>query len=287
MEECDDKCDSCSTAEECTDPKKEMELQGKAVSDGLSKVKYKIMVMSGKGGVGKTTVAVNLAITLAAKGLEVGIVDADLHGPNVPKMLGVDKMFPGAGEGKILPVTVPPRLKVISMALLLRDSDIPVIWRGPMKMTAIKQFFSDVEWGELDYLIIDLPPGTGDEPLSVVQLISDVDGSIIVTTPQEVALLDSRKTVNFAKQLETPIIGIVENMSGLVCPKCGEKIDLFKVGGGERSAKEMEVPFLGAIPIDPKIVEDSDSGKPFILSRSEASESFENIADKVREAIEK
>ncbi|MDY6965188.1 MAG: Mrp/NBP35 family ATP-binding protein [Halobacteriota archaeon] len=286
MEECDEKCESCSTAETCTDPKKETLMQDKAVLDRLSKIKNKIMVMSGKGGVGKTTVAVNLALALAAKGLTVGLMDADIHGPNVPKMLGIDKMLPSVSDGKILPVMVPPRLKVISMAFLLPDTDAPVIWRGPMKMTAIRQFLADVEWGELDYMIIDLPPGTGDEPLSVAQLIPDIDGSIIVTTPQDVALLDSRKTVNFARQLKTPIIGIVENMSGFVCPKCGEKIDLFKVGGGKRAAEDMGVPFLGAVPIDPKIVEDADSGKPFILDRSDASESFEKIADKVREVAQ-
>ena len=287
MKECDEKCETCSTEETCTDPKKEILMQDKAVSDRMSKIKHKIMVISGKGGVGKTTVAVNLAFTLAAKGLEVGLMDADIHGPNVPKMLGLDKMHPDVGDGSILPVMVPPRLKVISMAFLLPDTDSPVIWRGPMKMTAIRQFLSDVEWGNLDYLIIDLPPGTGDEPLSVVQLIKDIDGSIIVTTPQDVALLDSRKTVNFARQLKTPIIGIVENMSGLSCPKCGEKIDLFKVGGGKRSAKDMDVPFLGSVPIDPQIVEDADSGKPFILSRSDASESFEKITDKIQEFIKK
>lgn len=287
MEECDEKCDTCSTVGECTDPKKEAILQEKAVSDRMSKIKYKIMVMSGKGGVGKSTVAVNLALSLVANGLEVGLVDADIHGPNVPKMLGIEDMFPtAAGDGIILPVIVPPRLKVISMAFLLQNTDAPVIWRGPMKMTAIKQFLADVEWGDLDYLIVDLPPGTGDEPLSVAQLIPDMDGSIIVTTPQEVALLDARKSVNFARQLKTPIIGIVENMSGFTCPKCGERIDLFKVGGGEKSASEMDVPFLGSIPIDPKIVEDADMGKPFILSSSKASESFEKIAGKIREFVD-
>lgn len=287
MVEYDEKCETCSTEETCTDPEKEMLMQDKAVLDRLSKVKYKIMVMSGKGGVGKTTVAVNLALSLATKGLSVGLMDADIHGPNVPIMLGIDKEHPTVGDGTIIPVMVPPRLKVISMAFLLPDTDSPIIWRGPMKMSAIRQFLSEVEWGELDYLIIDLPPGTGDEPLSVAQLIEDIDGSIIVTTPQDVALLDSRKTVNFARQLKTPIIGIVENMSGLLCPKCGEKIDLFKVGGGERSAKDMDVPFLGAVPIDPKIVEDADSGKPFVLGRSKASESFEKIADKIREIMDK
>ena len=285
MAECDENCESCSTEDSCTDPKKEILLQNQAVSNRMSKIKHKIMVMSGKGGVGKTTVAVNLALALAAKGNEVGLVDADLHGPNVPKMLGIEKMFPEVVGKKILPVIVPPRLKIVSMAFLLQDADSPVIWRGPLKMTAIRQFLSDFEWGELDYLIIDLPPGTGDEPLSVAQLIKDIDGSIIVTTPQDVALLDSRKSVNFARQLKTPIIGIVENMSGFVCPKCGERIDLFKVGGGERSAKEMDVPFLGAVPIDPKIVEDSDSGKPFILDGSCASKAFEKIANKIRETV--
>ncbi|MDY6965261.1 MAG: Mrp/NBP35 family ATP-binding protein [Halobacteriota archaeon] len=282
MAECDENCESCSTGDTCKDPKKEIILQEKAVSKRLSKIKHKIMVMSGKGGVGKTTVAVNLALALAEKGLEVGLMDADIHGPNVPKMLGIEKMYPTVGDGKIWPVIVPPRLKIMSMAFLLQDTDSPVIWRGPMKMTAIRQFISDVEWGELDFLIVDLPPGTGDEPLSVAQLIKDIDGSIIVTTPQDVALLDSRKSVNFARQLKTPIVGIVENMSGFVCPKCGERIDLFKVGGGQRSAKEMDVPFLGAVPIDPRIVEDSDSGKPFILDGSPASEAFEKIADKIR-----
>ncbi|MDY6931789.1 MAG: Mrp/NBP35 family ATP-binding protein [Halobacteriota archaeon] len=286
MVECDDNCDTCSEAGECTDPKKRAILEEKAVSDRMSKVKHKIMVMSGKGGVGKSTVAVNLALTLAANGFEVGLVDADIHGPNVPKMLGIKETFPTATEdGTILPVIVPPRLKVISMAFLLQSPDIPVIWRGPMKMTAIKQFLADVEWGELDYLIVDLPPGTGDEPLSVAQLIPDIDGSIIVTTPQEVALLDSRKSVNFARELKTPVIGIVENMSGLICPKCGEKIDLFKVGGGKRSASEMNVPFLGFIPIDPKIVEDADMGRPFILGNSKASESFEEIAEKIQNFV--
>ena len=287
MEECDEKCETCATAKTCEDPKKEMLMMDKVVSDRMSKIKHKIMVMSGKGGVGKTTVAVNLAFALAAKGFEVGLIDADIHGPNVPKMLGIEKEHPTVGDGAILPVMVPPRLKVISMAFLVPDTDLPIIWRGPMKMSAIRQFLSDVEWGELDYLIIDLPPGTGDEPLSVSQLIGDMDGSIIVTTPQDVALLDSRKTVNFARQLGTPILGIVENMSGFKCPKCGEKIDLFKVGGGKKSAEEMGVPFLGEVPIDPKIVEDADSGKPFVLGRSDASLSFEKIADEIKKIVDK
>ena len=287
MEECDEKCETCGIQETCEDPKKEMQMQDKEVLERLSKIKHKIMVMSGKGGVGKTTVAVNLALTLAAKGSNVGLMDADIHGPNVPKMLGIENEHPTVGKETILPVMVPPRLKVMSMAFLLPDTDLPIIWRGPMKMSAIRQFIADVEWGELDYLIVDLPPGTGDEPLSVAQLIEGIDGSIIVTTPQDVALLDSRKTVNFAKQLGTPILGIVENMSGLICPKCGDKIDLFKVGGGKKAAEDMGIPFLGAVPIDPKIVEDADSGKPFVLGKSDASESFEKITDKIREIVDK
>jgi Mrp family chromosome partitioning ATPase len=267
---------------------KRVEEQQKAVDERMANVKHKIMVISGKGGVGKTTVAVNLALTFAMHGLETGLMDADIHGPNVPKMLGIENELPEVNpEGKgIYPVMVPPRVKVMSIAFMLSSRDSPVIWRGPLKMGAIRQFLSDVFWGNLDYLIADLPPGTGDEPLSVAQLIPKMDGAIIVTTPQDVALLDSRKAVNFVRQLKMPVIGIVENMSGFVCPKCGEKIDLFKVGGGERSAMEMGVPFLGRIPINQKIVEAGDSGMPFILEhKSDAAVSFEKIVENVRRFV--
>ncbi|MDI6859035.1 MAG: Mrp/NBP35 family ATP-binding protein [Methanocellales archaeon] len=266
------------------DPKKEM--QEKVLAARMAKVKHKLVIMSGKGGVGKTTVAVNLAVALANRGYDIGLMDADIHGPNVPKMLGIEDSHLDASPVGILPVTVPPRVKVMSIAFLLSNKDAPVIWRGPLKMGAIRQFISDVTWGNLDYLVVDLPPETGDEPLSVAQLIPKIDGAIIVTTPQDVALLDSRKAVNFAKQLKMPVIGIVENMSGFVCPSCGTQIDLFKVGGGEISAMELGVPFLGRIPIDPKICESGDSGVPFMLEHSSnAANSFEWIVDIIQEFV--
>ena len=201
----------------------------------LSKIKHTIIVMSGKGGVGKSTVSVNIAVGLALRGYEVGILDADIHGPNVPKMLKLEDMRLEADENGIYPAEVPPRIKVMSMAFLSQDKDTPIVWRGPMKMGALRQFIEDVYWGELDYLVVDLPPGTGDEPLTIAQLISNADGSVIVTTPQDVALLDSRKSVSFSNALELPVLGIVENMAGFVCPHCKETVNLFKIGGGEKA----------------------------------------------------
>ena len=260
--------------------------QEKRLKERMGRVKHKIMVMSGKGGVGKTTVAVNLALTLAAKGYEVGIMDADIHGPNIPKMLGIEDERPEISEAGITPIFVPPRVKVMSLAFLLQSKDTPVVWRGPLKMGAIKQFLSDVSWGDLDCLIIDLPPGTGDEPLSVAQLIPEIDGAIVVTTPQDVALLDSRKSVTFAKELNMPVIGIIENMSGFKCPKCGGEIDLFKIGGGERAAADMGVPFLGRIPIEVNIVLSGDSGIPFVLEHeSDAASAFEAIVDNMEHIV--
>ena len=253
------------------------------VLKNMERIKYKIMVMSGKGGVGKSTAVANLSFALQLHGNSVGLLDVDIHGPNIPKMLGIEEGQLSAFGGGIFPVQVPPNLKVVSMAFLLRDRDTPVIWRGPMKMAVIEQFLGDVIWGDLDYLCIDLPPGTGDEPLSIAQLIPGVTGVVIVTTPQDVALLDSRKAVNFAKELHIPVIGIVENMSGLICPHCGEMIDLFKVGGGEKAAKDLGVPFLGRIPIDPTIVQNGDAGKPFLLedSESEATKAFKQIVEQI------
>jgi ATP-binding protein involved in chromosome partitioning len=262
--------------------KTEDQERDKRVTEHLGKIRYKIMVMSGKGGVGKSTVAVNCAAVLAMEGMRVGILDADIHGPNVPKMWGADwKPLQSEGEG-IRPIEVLPNVKLISMGFLLPNPDSPVVWRGPIKHTAIKQFLGDVEWGDLDFLIVDLPPGTGDEPLSVAHLINGVDGSIIVTTPQDVALLDSRKSVNFSRLLNVPVIGIVENMSGLKCPECGHLIPLFKIGGGEKAAKDLKVPFLGRIPIDPEVVQKSDSGTPYVVSYpdSEVTNAFKAIAEK-------
>ena len=254
----------------------------------LAKIKHKIIVMSGKGGVGKSTVSVNLAMALAMRGYEVGILDADITGPNIPKMLHIeDAQIQGDQDG-LFPVDVPPHVKVMSMAFLIQDPDSPVVWRGPMKMGALRQFLADVKWGELDFLIIDLPPGTGDEPLTIAQLIPEADGAIVVTTPQDVALLDSRKSVTFAKALKLPVLGIVENMSGLICPHCGKEIDLFKIGGGENAAHEMGVPFLGRVPIDPSVVDSGDSGKPIVLTKRDslATKAFDEIADKIVAASE-
>ena len=274
-------------AEKEEEMKKRMEKEGEAVDASMEKVKHKIMVMSGKGGVGKTTVAANLAFALGMRGLDVGLMDADIHGPDIPMILGIEDKRPEISGGKISAITVTPRLKAMSIGFLIPDRDSPIIWRGPMKMNAIRQFLSDVDWGEMDYLIVDLPPGTGDEPLSVAQLIKKVDGAIIVTTPQDLALLDSRKAVNFSGVLKVPVIGIVENMSGFVCPHCGKEVNIFKYGGGERAAEDLGVPFLGRVPLDPQMVEAADSGTPFVIQeKSKVKEAFEHIVENVRAFVE-
>ncbi len=255
-------CDSCELGTACSARERE-EHERARLQERLFHIRHKIMVMSGKGGVGKSTVAVNLAAGLAVGGHQVGIIDADLHGPDVPRMLGIEgRTLTGRGD-TVEPVEVFRGFKAVSMALLAKDPDKAIIWRGPLKHSAIKRFLGNVNWGDLDFLVVDLPPGTGDEPLSVARLIKEVDGAIIVTTPQDVALLDSRKAVNFSKLMKVPVIGIVEDMSGMACPHCGESIDLFKIGGGEKAARELGVPFLGRIPIDPRVVIKSDSGQPF------------------------
>jgi Mrp family chromosome partitioning ATPase len=243
--------------------------------------------MSGKGGVGKSTVSTNLAVALSLDGFAVGILDADIHGPNIPKMLGIEsRRVEGSSQGMV-PVDVLPNLKAISMALFIGDRDNPVVWRGPLKHSAISQFLGEVAWGPLDYLVVDLPPGTGDEPLSVAHLIKDVDGSIVVTTPQDVALLDSRKAVTFSRMLQIPVIGIVENMSGLTCPHCRQEILLFKKGGGEKAASELRVPFLGGIPIDPEMVSDCDRGVPFVMAHpdSKAAAAFREITRRTTQYV--
>ncbi len=267
---------------------KEREEQELRLQSNMDKVRYKIIVMSGKGGVGKTTVAVNLAYALALSGANVGIIDTDIHGPNIAKMLGIEKEYiDGTDEGKLKPVEVRPNLKAVSMALLGLDTDRPIVWRGPLKAGVIKQFLSDVEWGELDYLIIDSPPGTGDEPLSVCQLIRKVTGSIIVTTPQDVAILDSRKAVLFSKELNIPVIGIIENMSGFICPHCGKEIDVFKRDGGLKASDELKVPFLGKVPFDIEFVESGDKGTPFVAldNSSKSLQAFNQIVKKIEEFV--
>ncbi len=259
------------------------------VKENLAKVKHKLVVMSGKGGVGKSTVAVNLAFDLARRGLKVGLLDADMHGPSVPKLLGLPNLPLSLSEnGKIVPVSVPPGIKVISIAFLLMNRDAPVIWRGPIKMGAIKQFLEEVEWGELDYLVVDLPPGTGDEPLSIAQLLPKPDGAIIVTTPQDVALLSVRKSINFAKAVGLRVIGLVENMSGLECPHCGKQIDVFGNGVAEKAAQDLSVPFLGKLPLSLEVSRSGDEGKPFVLASEDGvSRKFEEIANKIVSSVEK
>lgn len=232
-------------------------------------VKHVILVLSGKGGVGKSTVSTNLASALAAHGRQVGLLDLDIHGPNIPKMLGIENERPVVLEKSMEPVHVTGKLSVMSMAFLLPDTSSPVIWRGPMKMAVIQQFLSEVNWGALDYLIVDLPPGTGDEALSIVQLAPNVQGAVIVTTPQDVAVLDAIKAVKFIEKMDLPVIGIIENMSGMVCPHCNKTIDLFGKGGGEKAASELGIPYLGSIPLDPAMVKAGDEGRPYVLRHAD------------------
>jgi Mrp family chromosome partitioning ATPase len=258
----------------------EMAAQDERIRGQLGRIKNVFLVMSGKGGVGKSSVAINLAAALAGRGFTVGLLDVDLHGPSTVKMLGLEGE-PMAAEGEdLLPLPFSENLKVVSMASLLENRDTAVIWRGPLKISAIRQFISDVRWGDLDYLLVDSPPGTGDEPLTVAQVIPKAHG-IIVTTPQEVALLDIRKSITFCRQVGMPVFGIIENMSGLVCPHCGKTIDLFSTGGGERTAREMNVPFLGRIPLMPEIVSSSDQGRPYVLSGQDGEGAFAPIVDTI------
>ncbi len=250
--------------------------ESKELADRMGQIKHKIMILSGKGGVGKSTVAANITVALAMEGKKVGILDSDFHGPSIPTLLNLEKERPGTDGKSIIPVDFVQGIKVMSIGFLLSNQDDAVIWRGPMKMKVIKQLLTEVKWGELDYLIIDFPPGTGDEPLSVAQLIPGADGAIIVTTPQDLSLNDVRKCISFCRQVNVPVLGVLENMSGLVCPNCGTVINIFKAGGGEKMAREMGVPFLGRIPIEPQIVEASDNGKPFVYhySKTEAAKAF-------------
>jgi ATP-binding protein involved in chromosome partitioning len=266
-QEYDENCSTCSSAQlQSTSKNTPKGLPPKAKID----VSHVILVLSGKGGVGKSTVSVNLAFALANHGNNVGLLDLDFHGPNIPKMLGIEDQRPAVLAKAIEPVHVTGNLAVISMAFLLPDTSTPVVWRGPMKMGAIQQFLAEVNWGSLDYLVVDLPPGTGDEALTIAQLAPNVKGAVIVTTPQDVAVMDAVKAAKFIEKLELPVIGIIENMSGMICPHCGDIIDLFSRGGGKKAAKDLGVPYLGAIPLDPEMAKAGDEGRPFILHYAES-----------------
>jgi ATP-binding protein involved in chromosome partitioning len=280
------------SSKEPTHPRTQLYEEGvQRLNAQMAKIRHKIAVISGKGGVGKSTVTVNLAMAFATHGHvnSVGILDADITGPCIPKILGVKGQKLQGGPPGIFPATGPLGIRVVSMDFLLPSDESPVIWRGPLKMKAIQQFLSDIVWGELDFLFIDLPPGTGDEPLSVMQLLPDMDGVVIVTIPSEVSQIVVKKAVTFSRQLNIPVIGIVENMSGFVCPKCGERVDIFKAGGGEKISQDLAVPYLGKIPIDPEICRDSDKGLPFIIEHpnSAASEAFRHIVTQVEEFLKK
>jgi ATP-binding protein involved in chromosome partitioning len=282
-------CSSCSSAGkdgQRADAGKA--LQDELISSTLAHIRYKIFVMSGKGGVGKSSIAVNIAAGLALLGKKVGILDVDIHGPSVPRLLGLTGHQLEVDRGNLMkPVAYNENLCVVSMDALLKDPDQAVLWRGPMKTSAIRQFVADITWGELDYLVIDSPPGTGDEHMTVLKTIPDAL-CVVVTTPQELSLADVRKAINFLQYAKANILGVVENMSGLVCPHCSQEISLFKKGGGEALATKYGLPFLGAIPLDPATVVASDLGTPvvFLEEDSPAKRAFLSLAAQVREAAE-
>ena len=271
--------ENMNAATQKNDPQAE---QDAAVEKALGKIKHKLLVMSGKGGVGKTSTSVNLAIALANKGYRVGIMDVDLHGPDVPRMMGLKGMLDLSNNKKLEPMLRMENLKVISIESLTMSKDDAIIWRGPIKYSAIKQFIGDVEWGDLDFLVIDSPPGTGDEPLTIAQTIKDAK-AIIVTTPQEVSLADVRKSISFCKTVKMEIFGMIENMSGFVCPHCNETVDIFGSGGGERTAAAASVPFLGRVPMDPRVVSCGDEGSSIQekYADSEVAKAISNIANRV------
>jgi Mrp family chromosome partitioning ATPase len=287
-------CDDCANKASCSaagrNPcENEQERRNRQLMDRrLASIKHKLVVMSGKGGVGKSSTAVNLALALAQEGKKVGLLDVDIHGPSIPKMLGVEDVKPKAVKEQILPIMCGD-LRVMSTGFLIPQNKKAVILRGPKKNILIQQFLRDVAWGELDYLVVDCPPGTGDEPLAVLQLMETGTMAVIVTTPQDVAVLDVRKSLTFCEELKMPVLGVIENMSGFACPHCGKMVDIFKAGGGQVMAEEMKVPFLGKIPVDPELVISGDEGKPYVVSHPETATSkaicgiARNLIDKVED----
>ncbi len=259
--------------------------QDKMIEDCLAKIDRKILVMSGKGGVGKSSVAAYIALLLSQKGYKVGLLDVDLHGPSIPRLLNVQGTLDMPDQKTIRPYKSSDNLGIVSMEMLIGDKDAAVIWRGPIKIGAIRQFVSDIEWGELDFLIVDAPPGTGDEPLTVAQTIPTAE-ALVLTTPQEISLADVRKSINFCHQVNMKILGVVENMSGFICPDCGKKIDIFGSGGGAEMSSKMNVPFLGEIPIEPEMVKMGDSGNlPGLADMSDLAlnKAYEQILKKIIE----
>lgn len=249
----------------------------------LKAIKRKFLVLSGKGGVGKSTVSTNLAAGLSIKGFKVGLLDIDIHGPNIPNMFGIEGFVPTVTDLGIVPIIYSEKLRLISVGFFLENRDSAVAWRGPLKHKLIENFLTDVRWGELDCLVVDCPPGTGDEIISIVEMLDKVDGAVIVSTPQDVALADVRRTIKFCQDASIPILGVIENMSGFVCPHCGKSADIYKSGGAEKLAESYKVPFLGKIPIDPKIAMTGDEGKPLMLfyQDSEPAKAFSKIVDEI------
>jgi Mrp family chromosome partitioning ATPase len=257
------------------------------VREAMKGVKHKIVILSGKGGVGKTTVATNLAMSFAKKGKAVGLLDVDIYGPNVPKLLGLEGQHPVAQDQKIHPVMGPLGVKVMSMAFLLRNTDDAVAWRGPLVGKAISQFLSDVTWGDLELLVVDLPPGTGDEILSILQQIPNIDGVVIVSTPQEVAVMDARRAVQLVKKMNVPVLGIIENMAEFVCPECGKSYKLFGEGAAKKATEDYGIDHLGTLPLDPRVIKLSDEGTPFVIKEpdSEVAKSFEAVVKLLKEKV--
>jgi len=276
-------CEFCRDFETCKMPEKGLKHNEWALSNRMALIKKKIMIMSNKGGVGKSTVTVNLGVALAERGYKVGIADVDIHGPNIPKMLGVEGGRLKDNENGIDPLSVNDNLKVVSLSFLIESPDQPVAWRDTAKYDYLRELVGSINWGKLDYLLADLPPGTGHELITMIELMGKVDGAIIVTTPQDVALLDAQKAIIFAKDNNVPVLGIIENMSVLTCPHCNEEIDVFKSGGGKRIADKMKVPFLGRIPMDPEIVSKCDEGKAFVAgdNGSKNTTAFKEITEKI------